>query len=182
MQNKVLVNFVHPLYEKSKANKALVSAINDIEGVTFNDLYERYPDFYIDIEREQKLLLEHDVIVFQHPFYWYSSPSLLKEWQDLVLENGFAYGDGGYQLQGKQWLTAITVGGTEDSYGAGGYNQFPIELLLKPFEQTADFCGMKFLAPYVMYEALMLSDTELADAAHQYAQTIRHLRDGDYKS
>ena len=63
-----------------------------MEGVRLHDLYEAYPDFLIDVEAEQALLLEHDVIVFQHPVYWYSSPAILKEWQDLVLEHGFAYG------------------------------------------------------------------------------------------
>ena len=174
----MLVNFAHPLFEKSKANKALVNAIQSIEGVTFNDLYEKYPDFFIDVEHEQKLLLEHDVIIFQHPFYWYSSPSLLKEWQDLVLEHGFAYGEGGYQLKGKKWLSAITVGGTEASYAQDGYNQFPIIDLLKPFEQTADFCGMEYLKPYIMYEALMLDDIHLAEQAHLYAQKIRNLIHG----
>lgn len=179
MPNKVLINFAHPVFERSKANKALVQAIDDIEGITFNDLYQNYPDFFIDVKHEQELLLEHDIIVFQHPFYWYSSPSLLKEWQDLVLDHGFAYGFGGYQLAGKKWLSAITVGGPKESYSRGGYNQFPIETLLTPFEQTAKFCGMKFLEPYVMYEALNDNESELADKAHEYAQLIRRLRDDD---
>lgn len=95
MQNKVLILFAHPAYEQSVANRAMVSAIRELEGVTFNDLYEKYPDFFIDVEEEQRLLKEHQIIIFQHPFYWYSSPSLLKEWQDVVLDYGFAYGDGG---------------------------------------------------------------------------------------
>jgi hypothetical protein len=68
------------------------------EAVDISDLYEEYPDFYINVKREQQLLIEHDIIVFQHPFYWYSSPAILKQWEDLVLEFGFAYGPGGTKL------------------------------------------------------------------------------------
>ena len=71
-----------------------------------HDLYEAYPDFDIDVRREQELLAAHEVIVLQHPFYWYSAPALLKEWQDLVLEHGWAYGSGGTALRGKALLSA----------------------------------------------------------------------------
>ena len=54
-----------------------------MEGVTFVDLYAEYPRFEIDVDREQARLLAHDVIVFQNPLFWYSTPAILKEWQDL---------------------------------------------------------------------------------------------------
>lgn len=63
-----------------------------LSNVTVHDLYAHYPDFFIDIPREQALLREHEVIVFQHPLYTYSCPALLKEWLDRVLSRGFASG------------------------------------------------------------------------------------------
>jgi glutathione-regulated potassium-efflux system ancillary protein KefG len=36
-----------------------------------------------------------------HLLYWYSTPAILKEWQDLVLEHVFAYGHEGTKLHGK---------------------------------------------------------------------------------
>ncbi len=66
---------------------------------------------FINVKREQALLSEHDIIVFQHPFYWYSCPAIMKEWMDLVLEYGYAYGPEAHALNGKQWLSAITTGG-----------------------------------------------------------------------
>ena len=101
-------------------------SIKDTEGITFHNLYEAYPDFHIDVNREQQLLQEHDIIVWQHPFYWYSSPSLLKEWIDLVLQHGFAYGKKGTALQGKQVLSAITTGGRVEAYQPGGMNEYSI--------------------------------------------------------
>ncbi len=176
MANRILVNFAHPRFESSATNRLMVSAVKDIEGITFNDLYEEYPDFLIDIKKEQKLLLEHDVVIFQHPFYWYSVPALLKEWQDVVLESGFAYGEGGFQLKDKYWLNAMTVGGTDDSYSKRGYNGYPLDQFLKPFEQTAVFCGMKFFQPFVVYDAIRISKEATIDAAENYRKLIIDLQ------
>ncbi len=176
MPNRILVNFAHPRFESSVANKLMVAAVKDLEGITFNDLYESYPDYLIDIKKEQKLLLEHDIIVFQHPLYWYSAPSLLKEWQDLVLEAGFAYGDQGFQLKGKYWINSVTMGGTFESYSSEGYNQFPLDESLKPFEQTAKFCGMKFLQPFTIYDVLRASKEELVDEAEAFRKHLISLQ------
>ncbi|RYE35767.1 MAG: NAD(P)H oxidoreductase, partial [Sphingobacteriales bacterium] len=92
---RVLILFAHPAFEKSRVHRPMVKQVLKLEGITFHDLYESYPDYDIDLDREQELLLRHDVIVFQHPFYWYSCPAILKQWQDLVLEHGWAYGRGG---------------------------------------------------------------------------------------
>lgn len=153
---RVLIQFAHPALEKSRVNRHLAGAVQNLPGVTFNDLYEVYPDFQIDVAREQELLLTHDVIVFQHPFYWYSSPSILKEWQDLVLEHGFAYGTGGTALRGKFLLNAVTTAGPQEAYRPEGYNHFTMRHLLSPFEQTANLCGMRYLAPLTVHRALSL--------------------------
>ncbi|GAA4356388.1 NAD(P)H-dependent oxidoreductase [Kangiella marina] len=175
MTTRVLLNLVHPIFEKSWANQAMLEAVKDLKYVKVNDLYEEYPDYFIDIQREQKLLLDHALIVFQHPFYWYSSPSLLKEWQDLVLAEGFAYGEGGYQLAGRRWLSAITAGAAEDSYTPHGFNNFSADELLRPFEQTADFCGMEFVKPFVLYEAETLSHSRIEKEAERYRDYIQGL-------
>ena len=99
MTSTILILFAHPALEKSRVNRVLIRDIPGIEGVTFHDLYETYPDFDIDVAREQELLLAHDTIVLHHPFFWYSTPAMLKEWQDLVLEHGWAYGSGGNRAE-----------------------------------------------------------------------------------
>src|SRR5882757_8032391 len=98
---KILLIFAHPAYQRSRTNRAMIEVARGMPEVRIHDLYEEYPTFQIDACREQGLLREHDVIVFQHPFYWYSCPALLKEWLDLVLEYNFAYGDYGTELSGK---------------------------------------------------------------------------------
>src|SRR5688572_22076000 len=149
-----------------------------MDRVRFHDLYEEYPGLAIDVRREQALLLGHDVIVFQHPFYWYSSPAILKEWQDLVLEHGWAYGEGGTHLRGKITLNAITAGGPEAAYQKGGYNRFSIRELLAPWDQTAYLCGMKFLAPFAVHAALRVKkDEDVASHRAAYRKLIEALRD-----
>ncbi|MEM7772608.1 MAG: NAD(P)H-dependent oxidoreductase [Cyanobacteria bacterium P01_A01_bin.37] len=176
--NRVLVLFAHPALEKSRINRHLFQAIDGLEHVTRHDLYEAYPDFHIDVEHEQQLLINHDIVVFQHPLYWYSSPAILKEWQDLVLEYGFAYGHEGTALHGKKFLTAITTGGTRDAYCRQGYNVYSVRELLRPFEQTARLCGMTYLPPFVIYGSHQIRDPQqLNKHVDDYRTVITALRD-----
>ena len=175
---RVLVLFAHPVLERSRVNKRLVEAVRDLPDVTVHDLYEAYPTLAIDVAREQELLAGHDAIVFQHPFYWYSVPAILKEWQDLVLEHGWAYGPTGSALRGKLTLNALTTGGPAAAYRTDGYNRFTVRQLLAPWEQTAHLCGMRFLAPFVVHAALrVLGDDDLADRRAAYRRLIEGLRD-----
>ena len=86
---RVLILFAHPVLEKSRVQSELLAQASTVQGITINDLYQSYPDFDIDVEREKDLLLSHDIIIWQHPLYWYSSPAILKQWQDLVLERRY---------------------------------------------------------------------------------------------
>lgn len=175
---RVLVLFAHPVLERSRVNRRLLAAVRDVENVTVHDLYETYPAFGIKVAKEQELLLAHDVIVFQHPFYWYSVPAILKEWQDLVLEHGWAYGAGGTKLQGKITFNAVTTGGPAQAYRKGGYNRFTVRELLAPWEQTASLCGLRYLAPFTVHAALRVaSDDDLAARREDYRRLIVALRD-----
>jgi putative NADPH-quinone reductase len=149
----VLVLFAHPRPDRSEVNVVLANAARQIHGVTVADLYAEYPTFDIDVEREQQRLLKHDIIVFQHPVYWYSSPALLKEWQDLVLEHGFAYGSEGRALEGKVLFNAVTCGARREVYSKDGGYSHELRDFLVPFEQTARLCRMRYLPPLVLYAA-----------------------------
>jgi glutathione-regulated potassium-efflux system ancillary protein KefG len=167
MPSSVLIQFAHPALEKSRVNRHLIQAVRDLPGVYFNDLYENYPDFQIDVRHEQELLRRHSTVIFMHPFYWYSSPALVKEWLDLVLEHGFAYGHAGKELVGKRMFNAVTAAGPQDAYRPEGYNKFTMRHLLSPFEQTANLCGMQYLAPFVVHGSL---------AMHSLAEVMPYVR------
>lgn len=180
MKNKqnILILLFHPLLHKSRVNRELINAIEDLDGVTIRRMYDLYPDFHLDRQAEQKLLLEHDVIVWQHPFYWYSSPALLKEWIDIVLEHGFAYGREGKALSGKKVMTAISAGGRREVYQEGGRARYSVKQLLAPLELTVNLCNMSFLPPFVVHGTHLLEESGIIKASQDYRKVIQSLRDG----
>ncbi|MEQ1503436.1 MAG: NAD(P)H-dependent oxidoreductase [Myxococcota bacterium] len=176
-EGRVLVLYCHPQPHRSRVNRALIRAIDGLDGVTVHDLYEAYPDHGIDVPHEQALLAAHHTIVLQHPFYWYSTPPLLKEWLDVVLTWGWAYGVGGTALRGKRMLQAISTGGGEAAYAVGGSHRFTILELLAPMVQTAHLCGIEYLPPFVVHGTHRLEDAAIASAAADYRRRIELLRE-----
>lgn len=159
----------------------MVDVARRVDGITFVDLYAEYPRFEIDVDKEQSRLLEHDIVLFQFPMFWYSTPALIKEWLDLVLEHGFAYGEGGDNLVGKQMMLAVTAAGPAEAYAPGGYQRHDIRIFLTPLEQTAGLCGMHFPAPYVLFGALKAQDSDrIALHAGGYRNLLQAMRDGLY--
>ncbi|ADG93839.1 NAD(P)H dehydrogenase (quinone) [Arcobacter nitrofigilis DSM 7299] len=170
---KTLVILAHPNMKESRLNKEMINSIKDEPFITINDLYSKYKSFDdIDVKEEQKLLLEHDRIVFQFPLYWFSSPGLLKDWQDKVLEYGFAFGSDGYKLANKEFKIAITIGSPEYAYQSGAYIQASINEILKPFEITAKFIHLTFTSTFKVYRALKITDEELKEKALEYRDIL----------
>jgi glutathione-regulated potassium-efflux system ancillary protein KefG len=183
IKNRVLIIFAHPALEKSRVNRKLIQYVKDIEGVIFHDLYEAYPDFHIQVRREQSLLAENDVIVFHHPLFWFSMPALLKEWMDLVLEHKWAYGKKGTTLRGKKLLSVITTGGRESLYSKDGYNRHTRGELLSPMKVSARVCRMDYLPPFVVHGTHQITKEEIMQSGEDYRKMIIAIRDGriDYE-
>lgn len=169
--SRILILFAHPMLEKSRVQKRLAAAASH-RAVTFHDLYELYPDFDIDVPAEQNLLTQHDLIIFQHPLYWYSAPALVKQWLDLVLEHGWAYGRSGKALIGKRMMNIISSGGSREAYQHGGYNSHTIREFLLPFEQTARLCGMHYLPPFIVHGTHRATEADLENHARTYAAML----------
>ena len=171
---KTLVIAAHPNMEGSTINSTWVKRLRKEEGeITVHELYAAYPDGKIDAEREQQLLLQHDRIVFQFPFYWYSSPALLKEWQDVVLAYGWAYGSQGTKLHGKEFMLAISTGGPAAAYQAGGYNHYSMSELTKPFQAMANLTGMRFLPTFTVQGVRFLSSDEVHESAERLVEQLK---------
>ncbi|MFC2085947.1 NAD(P)H-dependent oxidoreductase [Bacteroidota bacterium] len=178
----VLILFAHPALEKSRVHRALLKHVPKRDDITLHDLYESYPDYDIDIELEQKLLVGHDLIVLQHPFIWYSIPPLLKQWIDLVLQHGWAYGSEGTALRGKRVISLISTGGGESAYQPGGYNRFTMGELLAPIEQTFRLCGMEYLDPYVIHGTHRMTSADIAEEAVRYHDFLTMLPESNEDS
>ncbi len=177
----LIVYYAHPGQRFSNVNAEMWRRAQAVEGITRVDLYAEYPRFDIRIDREQQRLLDHDIILFQCPMFWYSTPSMIKEWQDLVLEHGFAYGAGGTRLAGKRMMLALTAAGPEDAYTADGYQHHHLRTFLRPLEQTATLCKMHFLPPYVLYGALKAPGAgQVEPHAEGYVRLLRGLAEGRF--
>jgi glutathione-regulated potassium-efflux system ancillary protein KefG len=178
--SKILILFAHPALEKSRVNKRLIRDVQKLKGITFNDLYEEYYDFNIDVEREKQLLIENDIIIFHHPFFWYSTPAILKQWEDLVLEHGWAYGSKGTKLVGKKMMNIITTGGTSQAYNRESLNRFTIREFLIPIEQTAKLCGMIYLPPYLIQGTHLFTKNEIEVQAAGYIRLLKNLSEDNF--
>jgi len=176
--SRVLVLFAHPRLEKSRTNRALLKHVPRRDDLTFRDLYELYPDFNVRIKDEQALLVAHDVIVWHHPLYWYNAPPLVKQWIDLVLAFGWAYGPDGVALRGKTLFHVITSGGAATAYQADGYHGFTLAEFLRPLQRTATLCGMTWLPPFAVQGTNRLSDDALDAAGVAYGRLLSGLADG----
>ena len=177
--NRILILFAHPAFERSRAHKSLIEAISQLDGITIHDLYENYPEFDIDIEKEKQLLLQHPVVVWQHPLFWYSGPALLKQWLDLVLEHGWAYGTQGHALDGKKIFNAITSGGEMEAYRAEGLQRSTIKDFLLPFERTAQLCRMIYLPPFWIPGTHKLNPEQIRKYSDQYRNLLVLIRDSN---
>lgn len=176
---RTLVLFAHPALEKSRVHRRLLARLPDHPDLTFHDLYEEYPRLDVDVAREQALLDEHQTILFQFPFYWYSTPPLLKQWQDLVLEHGWAYGSTGRALEGKEAGAVLSAGGSPEAYCAEGHNRFTVRQLLAPLEQTIRLCRMRYLPPWVVFGTHGMAPAAIDERAEEYrALLLRVVEEG----
>lgn len=172
--SRVLHYLIHPALEKSHANATLWKKSEHVPDITRVDLYAEYPRHNIDVDCEQQRLVDHDVVLFQFPMFWYAAPSLLKEWTDLVLEQGFAFGPGGDKLAGKKVQLIVSTGGSEHAFSPQGYQQRDIRQFLTPYEQTAHLCHMEFLTPFIFFDAIRENSEKPAEV---FAQMLTHMRD-----
>ena len=159
----------------------MAQATQLIDGITFLDLYRTYPRHDINVAAEQERLLAADIVLFQFPVFWYSTPSIIKDWQDLVLQHGFAYGSGGDRLAGKHMMLAVTAAGPQEAYAPDGFQHYSLRTFLTPLEQTARLCQMSFSAPYVLFSSLKAQEAEqVKPHVDGYVRLLQALRDETY--
>jgi glutathione-regulated potassium-efflux system ancillary protein KefF len=165
----------HPYPSRSRACAALLAAARTVPGLDAVSLYDRYPDFDIDVAAEQEALARAQAVVWLHPVYWYSVPGLLKHWFDTVLARGWAYGHEGNALRGKHCLWAATAGGDDAAYAPAGMHTRPFAEFGDPIEMTARFCGMQWHAPFILLGSHAIDDAALAAGADAFRERLLQL-------
>ena len=178
MPRSILVLYAHPRPTRSVANRRLKRVAEGLSDVTVVDLYAEYPQHHIDIDREQARAEEADVLIFQHPVYWFSAPSLVKEWVDRVVTYGWALGER-EALRGKIYLHAVTTAASHGVFAQEVTGRAALRAQFHPFEAMAGLCGMRYLPPFSLFrEAGRESRAERLDMhAGAYARLLRDLRD-----
>jgi glyoxylase-like metal-dependent hydrolase (beta-lactamase superfamily II)/putative NADPH-quinone reductase len=150
-KKEVLILLAHPDIATSKANAAMIEALQDFWFIRVINLYETPfdADTYTEAFREAK----H--IIFQFPFYWASAPHLLKKWCDEIF--GSLISNPG--VKGKTLTVATTTGSEYEAYRSGGRNMYTVDELLRPYQVLANHTGMIWQTPFVLYGA-SLPDAE----------------------
>lgn len=148
---KTLVVVGHPHLEKSVVSKHWLEAITGKATLRF--LAEVAPlDKPLDIAAEQAVLEQHDRIILQFPLYWYSAPALMKRWLDEIMTFGWAYGQGGDKLAGKELGIAVSAGGAEVEFSSTGYQLYTLEEFMQQYEAVAAFVRMKWIGMHAIYD------------------------------
>jgi putative NADPH-quinone reductase len=169
-----LILLSHPDYQASRANRALASAAAALPGVELAHLEMLYPDSQLDLQAEVARLLDARRIVLQFPVQWYSTPPLLKAWQDAVLTRMFYINatTEGALLAGRPLMVVATAGNRPGAFSAEGVNLYPLTELLRPLHATAHRCGLAWQEPFLLYNAKAASDDDLASAGLAYQQRL----------
>lgn len=171
---KTLVILAHPNLEVSRVNQRwkeeLLQYPNDI---TIHELYKEYPNWSIDVPREQNLLEAYDHVILQFPFYWYSYPPLLKKWFDDVFTYGWAYGSQGDKLKGKKIGLAMSIGDKKENYLPEGSVSFTVDELITPFKASIGHVGAVALPYFAVFGiSFQASDEEINHSAKEYIDYI----------
>ena len=133
--SRTLILLFHRDLAASHANAALSRAAAQLPGAEIIDMQATYPDGVIDMFTdagdEAQRLLSADRIVLQFPIQWYSTPALLKAWQDSVLTRMYYVfaEEEGARLRGTPVMVAATAGNIAGSYARDGANHFRISFL-----------------------------------------------------
>ncbi len=174
---KILILAAHRYPDQSRISKAALAAFTSLPNVTVHELTREYPDFRIDVQREQALLTRHDSVVLLFPFWWYSTPSILKEWQDQVLTYGFAYGSQSKALHGKKLLVMTSTGGSAQAYTPEGYNRYATDALLLPLQAMSNMTGMIWQKPALIQGANDITDALIDEGVTYWLSRIQDLKE-----
>ena len=75
---KVVILLAHPNMKESQANKALIEAVSDIEGVAVFNLYDQQ-DAAFDVDEWSKIISDASALIYQFPFHWMAARHYSKD-------------------------------------------------------------------------------------------------------
>jgi putative NADPH-quinone reductase len=165
---KTLVIVSHPDLEHSETQQFLLHGLPHDSDVTWHHL-DKLDE--LDVDAEKQLLLANDRIIFQYPLYWYNMPMSLRNWQDKVLTNGFAFGKGAV-LAGKEFGVVVSFSDPFREYQAGGTEKFTISEILRPVQAMANKLGWTYKMPLAISQFAYQTDQERLNLLMEYQQYL----------
>lgn len=163
----VLVIYSHSYQDQSVANAAIIDVLAKQPNYHIRNLEKLYPDGTIDVEAEQERLLWADVVVLQHPLFWYNVPPMMRKWMDEVFAFGFAYGDGGDKLKGKRLVQSFT--------GAASTEEFTPEMLVAStahLKMACGFCSLTYAGYVHSLSMLSFTNPNCLEHAQKHAKRL----------
>jgi len=151
---KTLVVVSHPEINNSQTQQFLMQGAKLLD-VTWHHVEELQE---IDVDKEQKLLMAADRIIFQFPLYWYAAPAGLKNWEDKVLTRNFIYGDNNDNLGDKEFGIVVSTGMPLKDFRRGGRENITIDQMMAPYRAIADRAKMKVLPAFTIAQFQYLDD------------------------
>lgn len=153
---KTLVVVSHPEINNSQTQQFLMQGAKMLDVVWHH--VEGLEE--IDVDKEQKLLMEADRIIFQFPLYWYAAPAGLKDWEDKVLTRNFIYGDGNDNLMDKEFGIVVTTGMPLKDFQRGGSENITIDQIMAPLRAIADRAKMRVLPVFTIAQFQYLKENQ----------------------
>lgn len=148
---KTLILVAHPDLGTSVIHKRWIEEIEKHpDCFTVHNIYDQYPDWNINVEKEQQLIEEHDELVLQFPFFWFSCPPLLKKWQDEVISRGWAF-RGGTAFVNRRVRLSVSAGMRASSYSHKGAMMCTLEELLFPYRCVCKFINANYDGFHAFY-------------------------------
>ena len=180
---KTLVVVSHPNIETSVVNKRWLEEVRKYPDLfTVHELYKTYPDWQIDVRKEQALVEAHSALVLQFPLYWFNSPPLLKKWLDDVFTYGWAYGSTGTQLKDLKMGLAVSAGISHEDFSKNGRCGFSLSEILRPFEMVARYTRADYQPSFAFHGAIsepgvgpQYTVDELEQSARDYVGYLKGL-------
>lgn len=148
---KTLILLAHPNIHQSVVHKRWLEEVKQYQNdFTVHDIYAEYPDWDINVKREQQLIEAHDELIIQFPFFWFSCPPLLKKWQDEVISGGWAF-RGGKSFQDRRVRLVVSAGMRKDAYSHAGFMSCTLDELLLPYKCVCRFISGKYDGFHAFY-------------------------------
>lgn len=161
---KTLVLIFYPLLSQTQINRRFADSIELQPKTTVRRLYDIYNRGTIDVLKERTLLEQADRIIFQFPLLWYSSPSLLIEWQEEVFTSNWVFGQKDRRLKGRELLLVVT------NEQEKNHSKCKVEELLLPFQALSTDLGLKYLEPIIFKEELVSNQQDLDELVTNYVE------------